>query len=156
MGEATAINAPAARNRVLSVFAGLGAMSIFAALEGSTYSVVNAFGVFDGWTFVDIGRFSETLSIVAFIVASLAVLALGWWLRKQGSVVWGGIGLGLVALADVPLRVVSWIAGLRPVPPGEWDFQPTVTFLPFSTPGFVLVLLLLLGAGAQKLREKLT
>lgn len=155
MSDTAAINAPEARNRVLSVFAGLGAMSLYTAISGSLFSVANATGLMDGWSMEATASYHVTLDAIAWILAALAVLTIGWWLRCQGSVAWGVAGLTIVGLADGSLRALNWIEAMQAAVPGEPIFWTSVSYFPFMMPVLVLVLLLLLGAGAQMLREKL-
>lgn len=154
MSDSVIIDGRTPRNRVLSVFAGLSAISLYISINGSVLSVANAAGLMDGWSFDAAARFGATLDAVAWLLAALGVITIGWWLRRQGSIICGAAGLTFVGLADGALKALNWFEAMQPVGAGEPGIRTAVSYFPFMMPVLVLVGLLLLGAGAQILREK--
>ncbi|WP_203291829.1 hypothetical protein [Maricaulis parjimensis] len=154
MSEAGAIQVEGrGQNRMLSAFAGLAALSLFSVLSGALFSLARSFGLLDGLTPEALAQHSSTLNFIALLVAGLATAAIGWWLRRQGSVLWGVSLLAVVGVWDGFVRGSSWIDAVRRAQ-GDADMVNwSVSYLPFLTPVPILVLLVFLGAGAQKLRE---
>ncbi|MED5549300.1 MAG: hypothetical protein VX529_08045 [Pseudomonadota bacterium] len=162
MSEVAANRAiPAASNRVLSVFAGLAPLTLFAVIDGTMMSFFGGLGILQGLDPEAAARVMGNLRLIAFGLAALGTVAVGWWLRKQGSVLWGVAILAVAGIADALARTATW---LRAMEQAQGDNLMgggpiiiggvSVSYFPAMVPVAVLVFLVLLGAGAQKLRSR--
>lgn len=143
------------RNRALSAFAGLGAVTVFSMSNATLSAITNGAGFMDGWSHEAILRYQSTLGFMAWLLGALGAVAIGWWMRKQGSWKWGVSILAVAALADGFSRTMDWLRSLQAAQEGISMGFGWSLFFPVTMPVAVLVGLVLAGAGLQKLRERM-
>ena len=143
------------RNRVLSAFAGLAAVSLFGIIQGSVLSLLRGSGLMNGWDMDAVARIHSQIDVLTLLAAAFGAITVGWWLCRQGSVVWGVSALAVAGLCDAFVRTMAWLGAMNQTQAELGAAGVLVTYFPSATPVLIIAVLVLLGAGLQRLKEKL-